>query len=200
MHNPSNFNFISFKLSDNRDDYLDSIISIHNEILLTRSDLRNSADISTTGFLLIEIGREYIAKELDLGHSYYLCTNDNDHVLGYLVIAPKIPDDILSSVSWSSPSVEEKVSSSKHQYINLIVVSSKHAGKGVGRFIYNSLFSLHPKYCFSAFYVSSPVENTRSKMFHEKQGFKEAGFYQSDSFHGINNYQSILMLRESADD
>lgn len=191
----SNLSFLEFNPRNHSDKYIDLLVEIHNEILLTKASQKSRNKLSETGFLLIEIGKEYILKELDSGLKYYICVDEKDNVLGYMVIDNAIDSDTLDKVIWSEPSMKEKIVDSNHRYINLVAVNSKYFGQGVGQFLYQSLYTLHPECWISAFYVSRPVENIRSKIFHEKQGFSYVGYYQSNCFLGISDYQSTLVLK-----
>jgi ribosomal protein S18 acetylase RimI-like enzyme len=192
----SNLSFLEFHPGNHSDKYLEWLVKIHNEILLTKASKEGKFELPATGFLLIEIEKEYILKQLDSGSKYYICVDEKDDVLGYMVVDNAIDSDTLNRVIWSEPFMKEKVIGSNHRYINLAAVSSMYSGQGVGQFMYQSIYTLYPECWISAFYVSSPVENIRSKVFHEKQGFECIGRYESNCFLGISNYQSTLVLRE----
>lgn len=69
-------------------------------------------------------------------------------------------------------------------------------GKGIAQFMYKSLYEKFPQTLFSSFIVTKPIFNQRSLIFHEKQGFKHIGTFQSPQLMDLQNYESILMFKD----
>jgi len=46
------------------------------------------------------------------------------------------------------------------------------------------------------FIATSPYRNERSFAFHRKQGFEGRGRFQADQFAGLDDYESLLMVKD----
>jgi hypothetical protein len=63
--------------------------------------------------------------------------------------------------------------------------------------MYEEIYKVFPNSFISLFIVTHPIANNRSLMFHQKQGFEQIGTLQIDQFLDLQNYESILLFKET---
>ena len=195
MSNLSPAHYSNLQFSYANTSHAGVLAEIHNEILLENLESIENSSLSQTGFLLKYLTPSDVEEEILSDKEVFVCQKSEEEILGYLVLSAEFPQDLIPEIIFEKDYHQLGLLEENHNYISLVVVSLRHSKKGVGRFLYESLFKLKPNTSFSAFYVLEPVENTRSKVFHEKQSFQQIGIYIKDNFLGIKNYKSCLVFR-----
>ena len=124
-------------------------------------------------------------------------TNISHKILGFLALSkPKITPEFLKQILWKDDSYRNQILSERHLYIKIVATHPNHRGKGVAQFMYKSLYETFPNSFLSAFIVNKPISNSRSIIFHEKQGFYPVGTLKLESFLDFKNYESLLMVKQ----
>jgi L-amino acid N-acyltransferase YncA len=168
------------------------IETIHN------SNVRNQDLLSDRGFLLAKTTESEILQKISRSTQYFVATTVNDKVLGFVTISkPKISKDFLNQIIWKSNSYKDKIINDKHLYLQTSATHPEYGGRGVARFLYESLYKKFPDSYISAFIVTKPICNNRSLAFHSKQGFQPIGTLQAEQFLDLQNYESVLMFKET---
>ncbi|ERT04212.1 acetyltransferase family protein [Lyngbya aestuarii BL J] len=186
----SQFNFREANPQD-----IGEIIGIHN------SHVRELNALNSHGFLLAATTEQEIIEKINHQTQYFVAVHQdlekNNKVLGFLALSkPKISPEFLSQIIWKDDSCQNKILSDQHLYINIVATHPEHMSKGVAQFLYKSLYKTFPNAFFSTFIVSQPISNSRSILFHEKQGFYWVGTLKRESFLEFKNYESVLMVKE----
>ncbi|OKH31702.1 GNAT family N-acetyltransferase [[Phormidium ambiguum] IAM M-71] len=168
------------------------IVEIHN------SNVRGQNVSPHSGFLLAKTTEVEIQQNLNQGtNKYFVAVNLSGEVLGFLALAkPKISNDFLNQIIWQDDSCKDKILSVRHIYIKVVAIKLDYQSRGIGQFMYESLYEKFPNSFISAFIVSKPLCNERSLKFHEKQGFQQVGIWQQKQFLDLYNYESVLMFKE----
>lgn len=168
-----------------------AIIDIHN------SCVRGQHSSEDRGFLLAKTDEDELVKNLNSKTQYFIAVAFNDEVVGFLAISrPKISEPFLNHILWQDDSCKSKILSDRHIYIQNIATQRDYMGKGIARFLYQSLYEIFPNSVFSTFVVTKPILNQRSILFHEKQGFQQVGTIKHDQFLDLKNYESVLLFKE----
>ena len=168
-----------------------SIASIHN------LNVRGQSISKHRGFLLAHTTEQQVVKNLESGVQYFVATSDRDEVLGFMAVSiPKVDNNFLNQVLWKDTSYRTKITRDNNLYIQTVAVQPTCIGQGIGQFIYKSLYEEFSTSFFTTFVVSKPIENLRSLLFHEKQGFLQVGTVSHEQFLDMTNYESIFLLRE----
>lgn len=168
-----------------------AIVAIHN------SHVRGQNYSHENGFLLAQTTEDEFIERLSHKTRYFLAVNDDDSVLGFLAFSkPKISNEILNQIIWQDYEHSEKLMSDQHIYIEMVATKLDYMGKGIARFMYESLYEKFPNSLLSTFIVAKPIANERSMIFHQKQGFHPIGSLRYERFLDLENYESILMLKE----
>jgi ribosomal protein S18 acetylase RimI-like enzyme len=158
---------------------------------------RDEPGAAVTGFLLEPTTEATIQQALaDPKNRYYVASDSSGAVVGYVAISRSIPDDILKHVIWRSPGASDFVTLKRHRHITHAAVLPELAGRGVGQFLYEWLYAAHPHAFCSGFIATRPLRNERSLAFHRRQGFEGRGRFQADQFAGLDDYESLLMVKD----
>lgn len=181
-----NLNFREATILDRK-----AIIDIHN------SCVRGQNFSEDYGFLLAKTSEDELVKNLNSKTQYFIAVDFKDEVVGFLAISrPKISDRFLNHILWQDDSYKRKILTDRHIYIQIIATKRDCMGKGVARFLYQSLYQLFPNSVFSTFVVTKPILNHRSILFHQKQGFQQIGTIKHEQFLDLKNYESVLLFKE----
>lgn len=179
-----------FREADSGD--IQAILNIHN------SNARGQDASIERGFLLTKITEDEILKSLNHSGRYFVAAKRDGEIVGFVVISkPKISDEMLERIIWENNSFKTKVTSERHFYIQIVATKPDCMGKGVAQFMYESLYKKLPNSFISVFIVTKPITNNRSLMFHQKQGFEQIGSLQVDQLLDLQNYESILVFKET---
>jgi L-amino acid N-acyltransferase YncA len=171
------------------------IVRIHNMNVLAKDE-----GIDRVGFLLESTSEDAVRTSIaDASGRYFVAVDPKSggDVLGYVGTAKHIPKTILDHVHWKSPSEKNLVEGNRHVYIAHLAVLREYSRRGVGQFLYHHLQKVFPNAVFSVFVALRPHCNARSLTFHQKQGFKSAGFYFADQFGGLQDYESVLFVKDT---
>ncbi|MES9970521.1 MAG: GNAT family N-acetyltransferase [Candidatus Thiodiazotropha sp.] len=119
---------------------------------------------SSVGFLVSDYQASDYLKHLDSA-SIFLVALESNKIVGFLLSYPCTETEDIS--------IKERIAAYKHDkciLIKQICVDADTAGKGVGKTLYEHLFSIYPGYIFFAAIVTRP-RNLASIKFHENLGF-----------------------------
>ena len=167
-----------------------AIAEIHN------SHVKRDQILIDQGFLLAKTSEEEIQQNINQLTQYFVAINSLGKILGFLAVSkPKISADFLNKICWIDASYQNEILSHKHLYIKIVATHLDYRGQGIAQFMYQALYEKFPDSVFSAFIVTKPLLNNRSILFHQKQGFKQIGFVQRDTFLDLQNYESVLMFK-----
>jgi L-amino acid N-acyltransferase YncA len=181
---------LTFREAERED--IPAIIKIHN------SNVRGQPGWRDRGFLLAPTTEEEVLQNLARSSRYFVTTDGKHEVVGFIALAqPKISEEMLNKMSWEDESVQTKLVSDYHFYINIVATRTDCTSRGIARLMYESVFQQFPPFYFSAFVVTQPITNARSLIFHEKQGFKRIGVFRAETFLDLKNYESVLFLKET---
>lgn len=179
-----------FREADSGD--IQAILNIHN------SNARGQDASIDRGFLLTKITEDEILKSLNHSGRYFVAAKTNGEIIGFVAISqPKISDEMLNKIIWKDEIFKKKVTSERHFYIQIVATKPDYMSRGVAQFMYESLYKKLPTSFISVFIVTKPIANNRSLMFHQKQDFEQIGSLQVDQLLDLQNYESILMFKET---
>jgi len=182
--------YLIFREAD-RDD-IQAIVNIHN------SHARSQNTSIDRGFLLTQITEDEIVKSLNNSCRYFVAAKADGEILGFVAISqPKISDEILDKIIWKNEAFKKRVTSDRHFYLERVATKLDWMGRGVAQFMYKEIYQVFPSSFISLFIVTHPIANSRSLMFHQKQGFEQIGTLQIDLFLDLENYECIVMFKET---
>ncbi|HSF76908.1 MAG TPA: GNAT family N-acetyltransferase [Microcoleus sp.] len=182
--------YLTFREADRED--IQAIVNIHN------SHARGQNTSSDRGFLLTQITEDEIVQSLNNSCRYFVAAKTDGEIVGFVAISqPKISDEILDKIIWKDEVFKKKVTSDRHFYLERVATKLDWMGRGVAQFMYKEIYQVFPNSFISLFIVTRPIANNRSLIFHEKQGFKQIGTLQIDLFLDLQNYESILLFKET---
>ncbi|MEG4458851.1 GNAT family N-acetyltransferase [Microcoleus sp. N9_A1] len=182
--------YLIFREAD-RDD-IQAIVNIHN------SHARSQNTSIERGFLLTQITEDEIVKSLNNSCRYFVAAKADGEILGFVAISqPKISDEILDKIIWKDEAFKKRVTSDRHFYLERVATKLDWMGRGVAQFMYKEIYQVFPNSFISLFIVTHPIANSRSLMFHQKHGFEQIGTLQIDLFLDLENYECIVMFKET---
>ncbi|MEG4007300.1 GNAT family N-acetyltransferase [Microcoleus sp. Pol11C1] len=182
--------YLIFREAD-RDD-IEAIVNIHN------SHARGQNTSIERGFLLTQITEDEIVQSLNSSCKYFVSAKTDGEIVGFVAISqPKISDEILDKIIWKDVAFKKRVTSDRHFYLERVATKLDWMGRGVARFMYKEIYQVFPNSFISLFIVTRPIANNRSLIFHKKQGFEQIGTLQIDLFLDLQNYESILLFKET---
>lgn len=166
-----------------------AIVEIHNQ------NVRARHGGNDRGFLLTTISEAELLTKIDGGTRYFTAIDEGDRAVGFLALSqPQIPVEFLEEVLEDS-AYQTPILSDRHFYIQTVATRIDRMGRGIGQFIYRSLYREFPHAFLTAFIVNKPTSNDRSIAFHQKQGFRQIGCLRRDRFLDWENYESVLMFK-----
>ena len=140
-----------------------------------------------SGFFLRACNRKNLTIAISNPNEIFLVAKTNGEIIGYLLAQkgfPEVPlEGKLNSIFVPKPN---------HIHINQVATIKP----GTGKALYRHLIQNYPQTQLSA-YVAEEPPNEKSKRFHLKIGFQKTCRFTADSFQGIQNYKSGLLVRES---
>ncbi|MEG4855027.1 GNAT family N-acetyltransferase [Microcoleus sp. B5-D4] len=185
---PYAMQYLTFREADRED--IQAIVNIHN------SHARGQNTSIERGFLLTQITEDEIVQSLNNSCRYFVSAKTDGEILGFVAISqPKISDEILDKIIWKDEVFKKRVTSDRHFYLERVATKLNWMGRGVAQFMYKEIYQVFPNSFISLFIVSQPIANTRSLMFHQKQGFEQIGTLQIDRFLDLENYECIVMFK-----
>ena len=117
-------------------------------------------------------------------------------IAGYVRTDPPEDTESMDSLDWVSEEARLKFLNARTHYIGQIAVAPGSMGRGVGRFMYESLSSLNPHTALYSYILLTPVANQASESFHSALGFTPIATHISeDMFRGYKGYSSRLWFR-----
>ena len=128
----------------------------------------------------------------------FYAASDNGQIVGFVIAMPLGGPDTehlegaRGSVSWTQNGV---LAIPNLYFIEKIAVDESRMGKGIGRKLYDYLFSKHPELTFFTALVEKPLPNKASEAFHTRMGFNRVATFVDDSFGDLEKYQSGVFLR-----
>ncbi|MEG3911109.1 GNAT family N-acetyltransferase [Microcoleus sp. w1-18aA5] len=182
--------YLTFREGDGED--IQAIVNIHN------SHARGQNTSIERGFLLTQITEDEIVQSLNNSCRYFVVAKTDGKIVGFVAISqPKISDEILDKIIWKDEVFKKRVTSDRHFYLERVATKLDWMGRGVAQFMYKEIYQFFPNSFISLFIVTQPIANTRSLMFHQKQGFEQIGTLQVDRFLDLENYECIVMFKET---
>jgi len=119
-------------------------------------------------------------------------------VAGYVRTDPAEDAESMESLDWVSEEARLKFRNARTHYIGQIAVAPGSMGRGVGRFMYETLSALNPHTALYSYILLTPVANHASESFHAAVGFTPIATHTSeDMFRGFNGYSSRLWFRSA---
>ena len=127
----------------------------------------------------------------------------HDHPVAYILSFPwsspnlNLERQVTGTVQWTGESYADP----EHPvfrnaiYIGEIGVAPTLARRGIGRSLYNELFTLHPNANIIATTMEAPVFNRAAAAFHHATGFTRVGSFSVPEFFGLSPYQSGVYLK-----
>ena len=151
--------------------------------------------VEKQGFLLYPTisSEEYIEEVKKL----FLVFVEGERVKGFITIDNKQAINNDSPVFWENLQMKELYFSRPHAYLSGIAVDPEYAKQGIAtQLLKEALMRLSKDvaYLFSIVVVS-PLNNTPSIMFHEKNDFKRVASIQYSRRAELDNYQSIVYAK-----
>lgn len=175
------------------------ILHIRSQVGLQRDKLSSSAyreKAQKEGFLLYPtISLEEFTEEIK--NLFFVFVLDTK-VEGFILIEEKRAIALDSPVIWEKPDMKEIYFTSPPAYLSGIAVDPLSTQKGVATQLLSESIRLLPKeirYLFSIV-VTSPVYNTPSVKFHEKNGFERVGSIHYARRAELDNYESIVYVKK----
>lgn len=161
---------------------------------LTDSDYKS--EIEKVGFL---IPGKYTKKEHnDDLKKIFLVYEENGKVLGYIRIDETQEMKETDNAKWLLP-LEDLYFSLPHANIGGVAVLPNTEKHGIGTELLETaeqkLKEKGVQHLFS-FVIMSPITNTPSKNFHEKNGFQKAAEARAEKMFGLRNFQSALYYKK----
>lgn len=139
------------------------------------------------GFLVNKLTYDLIKENI----SSFFCVFIRDEVVAYCRIGTVFPYDINHiSVDYEDVGIPDLLQN-HYIYISQVAVNSNHLHKGIGRFIYRSLFDIFKGFVFLSTVIACPHKNTASMKFHESCGFVKCGMISKDII-GDQIFESLL--------
>ncbi|MEG4116453.1 GNAT family N-acetyltransferase [Microcoleus sp. N9_B4] len=182
--------YLTFREADRQD--IQAIVNIHN------SHARSQNTSIERGFLLTQITEDEIVKSLNNSCRYFVTAKTDGEILGFVAISqPKISDEMLDKIIWKDEVFKKRVTSDRHFYLERVATKVGWMGRGVAQFMYKEIYQVFPNSFISLLIVSKPIANTRSLMFHQKQGFEQIGTWQVDRVLDLENYECIVMFKKT---
>ena len=184
---------------------LDELLDLINSYVLDPSKITDKEYLirmEANGFLLGKLDKSDIVKMLE---RVFLVVVHEKKIIGYLRIDEEIDKDLIvldkaHSVDWIHSDFKKYYYSNPHFEIGGVLVSKDFSRKNIGaELIYKGMEKLkyrNIKYIFS-FVPIFPVRNEPSLRFHLKNGFKIIAKVNANRLWDINNYQSLLLMKES---
>ena len=155
---------------------------------------------SEQGFMISKLCRTDVIKRIaSEDYRYFVAKSSSGDIIGFVEVGYKSDDNILSNLLWTDESYKYLVENKKYSYIEKIAVRQGFNRKGIGEFLYKSLFSELPSTVFAAFVVNKPYQNIASIKFHQKMGFNGVAVYRTEQFMGIKDYESIFYIKAQED-
>lgn len=180
-------------------------------------------EIEAQGFLLAEMKESELRQKLGSSHRFFLALSqatdapseapeiraDSDSIeehpnpqenipVGYVSTStPNLTTESLQSIHWVSDFDPTQLMGDRHVYIQVVAVCPQWTGRGIGRFIYQSIYQTFPNSCLSLFVATKPLRNERSLNFHYRQGFRPVGTFRSPQLIDLKDYESLLFFREA---
>ncbi len=158
---------------------------------INRAYLEDNLD---DAFLLEELSEPDLNKLLTDRPARLYAATKGTAVMAYTKVDWKIDENILSSLIWLDPHLEQGVRNRDILHIEQVAVNPVHDGRGIGRSFYRWLLKKHSELLPCAFVALHPRCNAASIRFHAAVGFEKAAVFRSDMFLGQRNYQSLLYV------
>jgi len=98
-------------------------------------------------------------------------------------------------LEWYSNNLKSVFEKWEKLYIEKAVVNKDYRRREIGRFMYESVFADNPEKLLYSFIAKKPSFNITSLKFHIKIGFVEAAKFEANNFLGINNYESVMLMK-----
>lgn len=182
---------IEFYFSEATENDADKIAEINNDHYNRNSE---------QGFMISKLCRTDVMKRIaSKDYRYFVAKSSSDDIVGFVEVGYKIDDNILSNLLWTDERYKYLVENKKYSYIEKIAVRQGFHKKGIGEFLYKSLFSELPSTVFTAFVVNKPYQNIASTKFHQKMGFHGVAVYRTEQFMGFKDYESVFYIKAQKD-
>lgn len=167
------------------------IVEINNQYHIES----NKSNMSQ-GFIIVKDEIKQVADYIISNpQSYYIAQTSDKKAVGFVKISDSETNNVMRNLEWLTPRLKTVFESEDTLYIEKAVVRKEFQFKGIGTFLYQSLFNNYPEKVFYAFVVKKPFNNRSSLSFHKKLNFTESAFFRSSHFFGLKNFESIMMMR-----
>ncbi|MBN1216310.1 MAG: GNAT family N-acetyltransferase [Candidatus Lokiarchaeota archaeon] len=151
------------------------------------------------GFLLGKLDYNELLEIIRCDHkTFFVAKGEDKEFLGYVKIDEHIEDDILKDVKWNWIDKNNKNDFERFQYIYIsqLAIKKESSRKGIGKFIYETLFKKYPDRNFVAFVAKEPYLNRASREFHESLGFDKVGIFKRKRYLEVDNFESYFFYKE----
>jgi predicted GNAT superfamily acetyltransferase len=158
------------------------ILAVHDLHLLAKKDSVNATNLADTGFLVNSLSPDQ-AKAIitDKTYSQFFVATQQNEVIGFAFgcDVKKLSQTYQEKMAGISPELHHIITAEKAFYLSQIakIAGKHHAGAQL-------LEATETEACVGGYsyivcqIVEQPVQNMKSKAFHEKHGFVRAGFEQ----------------------
>lgn len=178
----------------------ESFLTIKKKLALDVEKLYSSSycyQVQKEGFLLNVItSKEKFQQDIE---RFFFAISEDNSICGYVNIDdyPEMPEE--TEVFWFNPLFKDLYYSLPHGTISKLGIVPEYRGKGIAKELLLEAIRVtkarNINFIFS-FVVLSPLTNTASILFHEKNGFRRAAITSPRSLFGMKGYQSILYIKE----
>ncbi len=116
-------------------------------------------------------------------------------IIGFIEVSFLLDVNVIKELEWYDENLRNTFEKGNKLYIEKVAVKKGYQRGKIGMFLYESIFAKYPEYIFYSFVVKKPFTNIISLNFHKKMGFIEAAEFKAKKFLGINNYESVMLMK-----
>jgi N-acetylglutamate synthase-like GNAT family acetyltransferase len=186
---------------------LPELIELINSHVLLPNRINDHSYISSlkqTGFLVGQVTLNELLKDL---HKVFLIVKEQRHIIGYIRIDEEIDGvfmdlDTKNLIEWVHKDFKKKYYFKNHFEVGGILVLTDYGRRNIGHdLLHKALVELKYKnlQAIFSFVPIHPVANEPSLKFHLKNGFKIIAKLKPVKLWGMDNYQSVLLMKELKD-
>lgn len=148
------------------------------------------------GFLLTPLKREDVERSLESENDrYFVVVGEEEEVLAFASVSDGVPSGLRSDLDWFEEFPREEFEREPRRVVDLVAVRGDRTRRGLGGFLYHSLFARYPESWWCGFVSVAPRRNAASLAFHEAAGFRYAARFRRSGFLGQKDYESLLLAR-----
>ena len=148
------------------------------------------------GFLIIKYEINQLKNHiLRKPNSISIASTTDNIIVGFIEISFFLDIKVIKELKWYGENLRSTFEKGEKLYIAKVAVKEGYQGRKIGTFMYESIFAKYPGYIFYSFVVKKPFDNIISLDFHKRMGFIEAAEFKARKFLGLNNYESVMLMK-----